>query len=122
MNGQKNRIGVLKQVLYDRKDGKYRFFFENGYTLVISEQVFFHHTLLRLVEEQVVLALSPEPILSGMLAYCLFETYGFPLEFAVDEMERNGMTVDEEGFHILESMARQRNKNTYKGKNAFGSG
>ena len=50
-----------------------------------------------------------------MAAYCLFETYGFPLEFAVDEMERCGMTVDEKGFHVLESMARQWNKNTFKG-------
>ena len=56
----------------------------------------------------------------GMLAYCLFETYGFPLVFAVDEMERYGMPVDEAGFHIMTELARQRNKNTFKGKDAFG--
>ena len=63
---------------------------------MIPEQAFILHTLLRLVEGQVVLAFSPEEILSGMLAYCLSEMYGFPLEFAVDEMERNGVTVNEE--------------------------
>ena len=56
----------------------------------------------------------------GMLAYCLFETYGFPLEFAVDEMERNGMSVDEIGYHVMEELSRARNKNTYKDKSAFG--
>ena len=92
----------------------------HGYTLVIPEQVFFQHTLLRQDEECFFFEFSPQPVLSGMLAYCLFETYGFPLVFAVDEMERYGMPVDEAGFHIMTELARQRNKNTFKGKDAFG--
>lgn len=118
--GQKNRIGVLKQAVFDRKDGEYHFHIENGYTLVIPEQIFFQHTKLRMEEDCLFFEFSPPPVLSGMIAYCLFETYGFPLEFAVDEMERRRMPVDEEGFHVLEDLARQRNKNTFKGKDAFG--
>ena len=55
-----------------------------------------------------------------MLAYCLFETYGFPLELAEDEMDRIGVRLDEEGFYIMEELSRRRNKGTFKGKNAFG--
>ena len=54
-----------------------------------------------------------------MKADAVFETYGFPLEYAIDEMNRHGMTVDEEGFHLLEKLSRERNKNTFKNKNAF---
>lgn len=55
-----------------------------------------------------------------MIAYCLFETYGFPLEIAVDEMKQNGMSVDETGFHVMEDLSRELNKNTYRNNNAFG--
>ncbi len=88
--------------------------------LVIQRRVFIQHTLMRLEEDCVYFEFSPEAVLSGMLTYCLFETYGFPLEFAIDEMERNGMSVDERGHHVMEELARERNKNTYKNNNAFG--
>ena len=118
--GQKNRIGVLKQAMFSRTEGLYLFFIENGYKLVIPEQVFFQHTLLRHENDCFFFEFSSQPVLSGVLAYCLFETYGFPLEFAVDEMERRGMPVDEAGFHIMMELARRREKNTFKGKGAFG--
>ena len=122
MNGQRNRIGKLEKTIFDRKEDQYRFTFENGYTLVIQRPIFFQHTLVRLEEDCVYFEFSPEPILSGIFTYCLFETYGFPLEFAVDEMERNGMSVDEIGYHVMEELSRERNKNTYKDKSAFGRG
>ena len=122
VNDHKHRIGELKEVTYERNsDGySYRFAIKNGYTLVILNEIFFYHTLLRTNEEGIIFEFSPDPVLSGMIAYCLFETYGFPLEFAVDEMERYGIPVDEHGFYILEDLSRKRNKNTYKDKDAFG--
>ena len=36
VNGIKNRIGILKEAAYWRKDDVYRFVFENGWRLEIS--------------------------------------------------------------------------------------
>ena len=120
MNCQRNRLGKLEKTIFDRRQDQYRFTLENGYTLVIQRPVFLQHTLVKLEGECVYFEFSPEPILSGMFTYCLFETYGFPIEFTIDEMERNGMSVDEIGYHVMEELARERNKNTYKNNNAFG--
>jgi len=38
-------------------------------------------------------------ILSGRLAFKLYDTYGFPLEMTKDLAKENGLIVDEEGFH-----------------------
>ncbi len=38
-------------------------------------------------------------VLSGRLAFKLYDTYGFPLEMTKDLAKENGLTVDEEGFH-----------------------
>jgi len=122
VNDRQNRIGKLEKTIFDRKEDQYRFTFENGYTLVIQRPVFFQHTLVRQEDECVYFEFSPEPILSGVFAYSLFETYGFPLEFTIDEMKRNGMSVDETGYHIMEELSRARNKNTYIDKSAFGRG
>ena len=110
----------MENTISDRKEDQYRFIFENRYTLVIKRHIFLHHTLLRLEDDCVYFEFSPEPVLSGMIAYCLFETYGFPLEIAVDEMKQNGMSVDETGFHVMEDLSRELNKNTYRNNNAFG--
>ena len=120
MNGRRNRIGKLNKTIFDRKEDQYRFTFENGYTLAIRRPVFFQHTLVRLEEKRVYFEFSMEPILSGVFTYCLFETYGFPLEFVIDEMARKGIPVDENGYHVMEELARERNKNTFKSDNAFG--
>lgn len=106
--------------MFDRKEDAYRFVFDSGYTLLIRKEAFYYHTLISMENESLLFEFSPEPVLSGMFAYCLFETYGFPLEFAADEMKRKGMSVDETGFHVMEKLARERNKNTFNNKDAFG--
>ena len=119
VNGIKNRIGILKEAAYWRKDDVYRFVFENGWRLEISSPVFFHHTILRLEDNCIWFGFSPAPVLSGILAYSLFETYGLPLVFTADEMEKHGMPVDEEGFRIMEMLGHERSRNTFRGKDAF---
>lgn len=119
VNGIKNRIGILKEAAYWRKDDVYRFVFENGWRLEISSPVFFHHTILRLEDNCIWFGFSPTPLLSGILAYSLFETYGLPLVFTADEMEKHGMPVDEDGFRIMEMLGHERSRNTFRGKDAF---
>ena len=119
VNGIKNRIGILKEAAYWRKDDVYRFVFENGLRLEISSPVFFHHTILRREDNCIWFGFSPAPVLSGILAYSLFETYGLPLVFTADEMEKHGMPVDEEGFRIMEMLGHERSRNTFRGKDAF---
>ena len=119
VNGIKNRIGILKEAAYWRKDDVYRFVFENGWRLEISSPVFFHHTILRLEDNCIWFGFNPSPVLSGILAYSLFETYGLPLVFTADEMEKHGMPVDEDGFRIMEMLGHERSRNTFRGKDAF---
>ena len=119
VNGIKNRIGILKEAAYWRKDDVYRFVFENGLRLEISSPVFFHHTILRREDNCIWFGFSPAPVLSGILAYSLFETYGLPLVFTADEMEKHGMPVDEDGFRIMEMLGHERSRNTFRGKDAF---
>ena len=119
VNGIKNRIGILKEAAYWRKEDVYRFVFENGLRLEISSPVFFHHTILRLEDNCIWFGFSPAPVLSGILAYSLFETYGLPLVFTADEMEKHGMPVDEDGFRIMEMLGHERSRNTFRGKDAF---
>ncbi len=97
----------------------YRFSFDNGFTLIILREVLFYHTILRCEDGCLFFEFSPEVVFSGMIAYSLYETCGLPLEFAVDEVNRRGVPLDEGGFHIMEELQRSRNKDTFKNKNAF---
>ena len=112
-------IGKLDQVRYEKKGESYRLSFENGYVLMVLQRAFFYHTILRYENDCVLFEFSRDRIFSGMMAYSLYETCGLPLEFVVDEMGRKGIPVDEQGFHIMEELQRDRNRNTFKNKNAF---
>ena len=119
VEGQKNVIGILESVRFIQKEKQYQFCFGNGYTLRVPKTVLFYHTMLRLEGECVYLEYRKETVFSGMVAYSLFETYGLPLEVTSDEMNRLGIPLDENGFHVLEELQRKRNRNTFQNKNAF---
>jgi alanyl-tRNA synthetase len=75
-----------------------------------GEEERFHLTLeagLKLLGEMLD-RLPPGGTLAGRDAFQLYDTYGFPLDLAVDAAGERGMTVDAEGFD--EAMAEQRER------------
>ncbi len=48
-----------------------------------------------------------ESVISGVDAFRLHDTYGFPLDLTIDMAEENGMTVDEAGFRANMEAQRQ---------------
>lgn len=77
------------------------------------------HTKLRSEDGWLYFEYNPDPVFSGIVSYFLFESYGLPLEFTVEEMADCDTPVAEEGFRILKELGRQRDKDTYKDRNAF---
>ncbi|KAF0119139.1 MAG: alanyl-tRNA synthetase [Rhodospirillaceae bacterium] len=76
-------------------------------TLRLEEERF-RQTLergLKLLDEQTS-TLSAGSVLSGEIAFRLYDTYGFPLDLTEDVLRGRAMTVDTEGFHA--AMAHQR--------------
>lgn len=77
--------------------------------LVKAEEERFHQTLNegeKLMSD--VMASSSEKLISGAVAFKLYDTYGFPFELTCEMAEENGFSVDEKGFH--EEMEKQRER------------
>ena len=53
---------------------------------------------------------NPKKIISGKVAYNLYETYGYPLELTQELGEENGFTVDVEGFKEAERKHQEASK------------
>lgn len=120
-DGRRRIVGKLKQAQLERKEKCYRFLFEEGYVLLVKENVLLYHTLLRYEDSCLFLEFTNEEILFSLLAYSLYETYGLPLEFTVDESRLFGIRVDEEGFENLKEIGKNRSQNGLKNTEAFSS-
>ncbi len=59
---------------------------------------------------------NPKKIISGKVAYNLFETYGYPLELTQELATENGFTVDVEGFKEAERKHQEMSKTAEAGK------
>ncbi|MCR5698882.1 MAG: alanine--tRNA ligase [Treponemataceae bacterium] len=59
---------------------------------------------------------NPKKIISGKVAYNLYETYGFPLELTQELGAENGFTVDVEGFKEAERKHQEASKSLDAGK------
>ncbi|MDD7417491.1 MAG: alanine--tRNA ligase, partial [Spirochaetales bacterium] len=59
---------------------------------------------------------NPKKIISGKVAYNLYETYGFPLELTQELGAENGFTVDIEGFKEAERKHQEASKSLDAGK------
>ncbi len=60
------------------------------------------------VSQSAPLSTAPHPVISGIDAFTLYDTYGFPLELTQEIAAEHGLTVDEEGFEV--EMAKQRDR------------
>ena len=59
---------------------------------------------------------NPKKIISGKVAYNLYETYGYPLELTQELGKENGFTVDVEGFKEAERKHQEASKTAEAGK------
>ena len=59
---------------------------------------------------------NPKKIISGKVAYNLYETYGYPLELTQELGKENGFTVDVEGFKDAERKHQEASKTAEAGK------
>lgn len=59
---------------------------------------------------------NPKKIISGKVAYNLYETYGYPLELTQELGAENGFTVDIEGFKEAERKHQEASKTAEAGK------
>lgn len=59
---------------------------------------------------------NPKKIISGKVAYNLYETYGYPLELTQELGAENGFTVDVEGFKEAEKKHQEASKSLDAGK------
>jgi len=63
--------------------------------------------LAEMIEKTLAAKISPA-VISGLDAFTLYDTYGFPLELTQEIAEEQGLTVDEAGFEA--EMAQQRDR------------
>jgi alanyl-tRNA synthetase len=54
-------------------------------------------------------------ILSGKVAFRLYDTYGFPLDLTTEILQERGMSFDEEGFRVQMEDQKQKSKQTWQG-------
>jgi len=59
---------------------------------------------------------NPKKVISGKVAYNLYETYGFPVELTQELGAENGFTVDLEGFKEAEKKHQEASKTVDAGK------
>ncbi len=59
---------------------------------------------------------NPKKIISGKVAYNLYETYGYPLELTEELGKENGLSVDVEGFKEAERKHQEASKTAEAGK------
>jgi alanyl-tRNA synthetase len=54
-------------------------------------------------------------VLSGEVAFRLYDTYGFPLDLTSEILQEEGMSFDEEGFQVQMEAQRQKSKQAWQG-------
>jgi alanyl-tRNA synthetase len=54
-------------------------------------------------------------ILSGEVAFRLYDTFGFPLDLTMDILQEEGMSFDEDGFRVQMEEQRQKSKQAWQG-------
>lgn len=107
--------GVLLNVR--KKNNHYQFVYENCY-IEISELQFLMSRFI-LVDEVYYFVPESDNVVSGLAVYSMYDTYGFPPEITEEILSEKGYSIDREGFELMKGIQKQKNKGTFKTKDAF---
>ena len=87
--------------------------------VIQNEEERFSETLgsgLKILQEEMDrLKKGKSKILSGEVAFRLYDTFGFPLDLTADILQEEGMSFDEAGFKIQMEDQRQKSKQAWQG-------
>ncbi len=87
--------------------------------VIQSEEERFSETLdsgLKILREELEqLQKEGKTILSGKVAFRLYDTYGFPLDLTTEILLERGMSFDEEGFRVQMEEQKQKSKQAWQG-------
>jgi alanyl-tRNA synthetase len=87
--------------------------------VIQSEEERFSETLdsgLKILREEMDrLRKEERRVLSGEVAFRLYDTFGFPLDLTADILQEEGMSFDEEGFKAQMEGQRQKSKQAWQG-------
>jgi alanyl-tRNA synthetase len=87
--------------------------------VIQSEEERFSETLdsgLKILREELEqLQKEGKAILSGKVAFRLYDTYGFPLDLTTEILQERGMSFDEEGFRVQMEEQKQKSKQAWQG-------
>ncbi len=87
--------------------------------VVLNEEERFIQTLgngLRILQEEIArLATDKKTVIPGETVFKLYDTYGFPVDLTADIVEKDGYSLDEEGFETCMEAQRAKARKHWKG-------
>ena len=87
--------------------------------MIRNEEERFSETLdsgLKILREELEkLRARREKVLSGEVAFRLYDTFGFPLDLTAEILQEEGLSLDEEGFNAQMEGQRQKSKQAWQG-------
>ena len=111
--------GILNKT--KEKNGVYRFTYDNGDTLEVSD-VILSKMLITKDNEQIVFTYDiNNNKLSGLVGFAMSDTYGFPIELTEEILNEKGYELDMEGYYILKQLQKDLSSGTFKNKDGWNS-
>lgn len=120
-----NHLGVLSEVIIHQYQERYPELGENR-SFILEQLDKEYHLFSRTLDEGLKKAnryldrLSRNEVLSGELAFRLYDTYGFPIEFTSELAQERGYQVDMEGFRRKYEEHQEKSRRGAAGKFAGG--
>ena len=113
---EKRKIhGIVKDI--KREKDKISFAFEDF--IIKVEQKYFDYFRIISENDIVWFIFNKQPKISGLFIFSMYDTYGFPMEITKEILSEQKIEIDENGFYVLRNLQKEKNKNTFKNKNAF---
>lgn len=113
---EKRKIhGIVKDI--KREKDKISFVFEDF--IIKVEQKYFDYFRITSENDIVWFIFNNQPKISGLFIFSMYDTYGFPMEITKEILSEQKIEIDENGFYVLRNLQKEKNKNTFKNKNAF---